>query len=145
MTLDLERLDNWRERLEAEMERQRRTPFEWGKHDCAIGFAGGVVRALTGKDLARGKRGSYSAPASALRALRDHGAESLGDLAAIWLPELKNKSKAQVGDIGVIASDGPGGEAFAMVDVSGLIVLTPEGLSRPLRATPRPMKASLIT
>lgn len=130
---ELHRLDTWRERLAAEMDRQRREPFAWGKHDCAIGFAAAIVEALTGKDLARGYRGKYTSPRGALRLLRDAGAETLGDFAAMKLPEI-HPAFANVGDLGVIAADGPIGEAFAMIDASGLIVMTEDGHGRRPRA-----------
>jgi hypothetical protein len=125
----LQRLNDWRARLDAEIERQRHSPFAWGRQDCAIGFAASIVQAITGKDLARGYRGKYSTPTGALRLLASIGAQSLGDLAAIMLPEI-HPSRADVGDIAVIEADGPGGEAFAMVDSSGLVVMTKNGHGR---------------
>ena len=130
---ELHRLDDWRARLAAEMDRQRRDPFAWGRHDCAIGFAAAIVQALTGKDLARGYRGTYASPKGAWKVLRESGAESLGDFAALHLPEI-HPSRANVGDIGVIPADGPVGEAFCMVDASGLIVMTEQGHGRRPRA-----------
>ena len=123
---ELRRLDDWRARLAAEMDRQRRDPFAWGKHDCAIGFAAGIVEALTGVDMARGYRGKYASPRGALKLLKDDGADTLGDFAAKFLPE-GEPVFAQLGDIGIVASDGPVGEAFCMVDVSRLVVMTDNG------------------
>ncbi|MEE2860836.1 MAG: hypothetical protein VYB46_08500 [Pseudomonadota bacterium] len=125
----LRRLDDWRSRLAAEMDRQRRQPFAWGKHDCATGFAAAVVEALTGNDLAADYRGQYANPRGALRLLRESGTASLGDFAALHLPEI-HPSRADVGDIGVLRADGAVGEAFCMVDASGLIVMTEQGHGR---------------
>lgn len=126
---DLTRLDDWRARLAAEMDRQRRMPFEWGKQDCAIGFAAGIVQALTGEDLARGYRSKYASPRGAAKLLAEAGAESLGDFAANLLPEI-HPAFANVGDLGVIEADGPIGQALCMVDASGLVVMTEQGHGR---------------
>lgn len=125
----LTRLENWRARLAAEMDRQRRTPFAWGKQDCAIGFAAGIVQALTGADLARGYRSTYSSPRGAARVLAGADAASLGDFAATLLPEI-HPAFADVGDLGVIEADGPIGQALCMVDASGLVVMTEQGHGR---------------
>lgn len=122
----LKRRDDWRARLAAEMDRQRREAFAWGKQDCAIGFAAGIIEAVTGTDLARGYRGKYRSAKGALKVLQGEGVETLGDLAAKFLPEC-HPAFARVGDIGVVAADGPGDEAFCMVDASGLIVMTEQG------------------
>lgn len=125
----LRRLDDWRARLAAEMDRQRRDPFAWGKHDCAIGFAAGIVEALTGVDMARGYRGKYASPRGALKLLKDEGADSLSAFVAARLPGV-HPAFANVGDIGVVASDGPLGEALCMIDASGLVVMTEQGHGR---------------
>lgn len=125
----LHRLDDWRARLAAEMDRQRRAPFRWGSHDCALGFASGIVEAITGADLARGYRGKYRTPAAAAQIIADSGADSLGDFVAQRLPEI-HPAFAQVGDLGVIEADGPIGQALCMFDASGLIVMTDDGHGR---------------
>lgn len=123
---ELHRLDDWRARLAAEMDRQRRDPFAWGKHDCAIGFAAGIVEALTGVDMARGYRGKYASPRGALKLLRSAGADGLSAYVAQRLPEV-HPAFANVGDIGIVASDGPLGEALCMIDASRLVVMTEQG------------------
>ena len=125
----LTRLDDWRARLAAEMDRQRRDPFTWGKHDCAIGFAAGIVEALTGVDMAQGYRGKYASPRGALKLLKDEGADSLHAFVAARLPEV-HPAFANVGDLGLVASDGPLGEALCMIDASGLVVMTEQGHGR---------------
>ena len=122
----MQRRDDWRARFAAEVDRQRRNPFEWGKHDCAIGLVCGVVEAITGEDLARGYRSKYRSAASGLRIIRESGAETLGDFAAQFLPEI-HPSEARIGDIGTVAADGPFSEAFSVVDHSHLIVMTEQG------------------
>lgn len=129
MTETLTRLPDWRARLAAEMDRQRRDPFAWGRHDCALGLAAGAVTALTGADLAAPWRGRYRSPSSARRALHKAGFNTLADLVASLLPEIP-PAFADVGDIGVIAADGPLGQALCVVDASGLIVLTEAGHGR---------------
>lgn len=123
---DLHRLDDWRARLAAEMDRQRRDPFAWGKHDCAIGFAAGIVEALTGVDLAKGYRGKYSSPRGALKILSEAGADSLSAFVGQRLPQV-HPAFANVGDIGIVVADGPLDEALCMIDASGLVVMTEQG------------------
>lgn len=125
----MKRLDDWRGRLAAEMDRQRRDPFVWGDHDCAIGFACGIVFALTGEDLAAPYRGRYRTATGALRLLKDVGAESLGDFVAQHFEEI-HPSQARVGDLGVVPSDGPISEAICMFDASGVVVMTEQGHGR---------------
>lgn len=134
MTQTLHRLDDWRARLAAEMDRQRRDPFAWGTQDCAIGLACGVVLAITGVDLGALYRGKYTTKAGALKVMRASGAADLADFAALHLPEHIHPSRASVGDIGVIPSDGPFGQALAMIDASGVVVMTEEGHGRRPRA-----------
>nr|WP_319250509.1 hypothetical protein [uncultured Celeribacter sp.] len=134
MVQELTRRADWRARLAAEMDRQRRTPFAWGPHDCALGLAAGAVEAITGADLRAGMSGRYQTARGALRVLRAEGFETLGDAVAALLPEHDNLLMARVGDIAVIAAEGPVREALAVVDVSALIVLTEQGHGRRPRA-----------
>lgn len=122
----LKRRDDWHARLSAEMDRQRRLPGDWGRHDCALGLAAGVIEALTGTDLARGYRGRYRTPSGAQKILTEAGAADLRAFVAQMLPEI-HPSQANVGDIGLIAEEGPLGQALCMIDVSTLVVMTPDG------------------
>ena len=125
----LTRLPDWRARLAAEMDRQRRDPFAWGKADCALGLAAGAVKALTGADPCASWRGSYKTAAGARRALQKRGFSTLADAVAAIAPEI-HPDDADVGDIGVIESDGPMKQALCIVDASGLIVITESGHGR---------------
>ncbi len=130
MTQTLTRLPDWRARFAAEMDRQRRDPFAWGAHDCALGLAAGAVEAITGADLRVGWRSAYKTPAGALRAMRAKGYDTLADAIAAMLPEIP-PAFADVGDIGLIEDDaGPLGQALCVVDASGLIVMTEDGHGR---------------
>ncbi len=133
MVQGLTRLPNWRARFAAEIDRQRREAFAWGRQDCALGLVSGSVLAITGADLAVGYRGKYRGPAAALRILRDEGCETLADFAATKLTEIA-PAMARIGDVGVIEADGPLGQAFCIVDASGLIVMTEAGHGRRPRA-----------
>lgn len=130
MSRALTRLPDWRARLATEMDRQRRDPFAWGAHDCALGLAAGAINAITGTDLAAPWRGRYATPTGAARVLRKRGFDTLADLAASELPEIPC-AFAGVGDIGVIdTEEGPLSQALCVVDASGLIVLTEHGHGR---------------
>ncbi|MDB6177942.1 hypothetical protein PAF17_10560 [Paracoccus sp. Z330] len=129
----MRRLENWRARLSAELDAQRRAPFAWGSHDCAIGFACRVVEAITGEDLAAPYRGTYDSPLGALRVLRDSGALTLGDFVAMHLQEIA-PARAHIGDLCLVPSTGPIGQGLGMVDATSLIVLTETGQGRRPRA-----------
>lgn len=131
--LQLTRRDDWRGRFAAEMDRQRRTAFVWGKQDCAIGLVCGAIKALTGEDLAEQYRGKYATPEAATNLLREYGADTLGQFAAKHLPEI-HPSRARVGDLGILPAEGPIEEAFCIVDASGVIVMTEQGHGRRPRA-----------
>ncbi|KFI24322.1 DUF6950 family protein [Paenirhodobacter enshiensis] len=133
MVQEMKRLPDWRARLAAEMDRQRRLSFSWGEQDCALGLAGGAVLAMTGVDLTADWRGRYGTAGEAAEALHAAGFQSLSDAVAEVLPERTNLLSAAVGDIGVIRSDGILGEALCIVDVSGLIVMTEHGHGRRAR------------
>ena len=129
------RRDDWRGRLAAELARQHREPFEWGKQDCAIGLACGVVEAITGVDLARGYRGKYRGPKAAVNLMREAGAHSLTEFVAGFLPQHGHPAQAQIGDIGIIPDpDSVLGEALCVVDTGTVIVMTDQGHGRRPRA-----------
>lgn len=125
----MQRLDDWRARFAAEMDRQRQIPFRWGVHDCFLGMVSESVRAITGVDLARGFRGRYRSERKAAAVLAEDGHSSLGDLVAALLPE-QPPAFARIGDVGTVAAPGGIGEALCIVDASGLIVMTDEGHGR---------------
>ena len=126
------RLPNWRSRLSAEMDRQRREPFAWGSHDCALGLASAAIEAVTGEDL-RARWGGYSTAAGALKVLRRAGYDSLADAVAATLPEI-HPSRASIGDIGLIEAEGEIGAALCVFDASGVVVMTEAGHGRVARS-----------
>lgn len=129
MVQRLTRLPDWRARFAAEMDRQHHRAFEWGRHDCVLGLAGGAVKALTGVDLIPDWRGRYRSERGALRALRHAGFTGLPEALAAHLPQI-HPDAADIGDLAVVASDGPLKAALAIVDSSSLIVMTPNGHGR---------------
>lgn len=129
MVQGLTRLPDWRARLARELDRQRATAFAWGQQDCVLGLAAGAVQAMTGEDLARAWRGRYRSAAGALRALREAGYPGLGAALADHLPEI-SPDYADIGDLALVATDAPPGEALAIFDASGLIAMTEQGHGR---------------
>lgn len=128
MVQEMKRLPDWRARLAAEMDRQRRKSFEWGAHDCSTGLALAAVEAITGHDL-RGTWGEYSTAAGAYKAIRKAGFNSLGDLVASIFPEI-HQDQARIGDLGLIETTGEIGAALCVFDVSSVIVVTDTGQGR---------------
>lgn len=128
----MKRLDNWRARLSDEMDRQRTAPFDWGTHDCGLGFAGGIVLALTGEDVAAPYRGRYTTMIGAARLLKKEGCETVGDLLARHFAEI-DPAQASIGDLGVVETPDALGQGICMVDASSLVVMTESGHGRKAR------------
>lgn len=68
----MNRHPKWEPRLTAFVEAARARPYAYGQWDCVL-LCAGAVKAVTGKDPARGHRGKYRSPASAVRYLRSLG------------------------------------------------------------------------
>jgi len=101
-TLTTARLKGWEQRLYALTVAAIGQPHAWGRHDC-VTFAADAVREITGHDPMGDLRGTYDSPLSAARVMKQAGADSLGDLAALHLEEIA-PSQARRGD--VILSEG---------------------------------------
>ena len=122
----LVRKSDWRARFEATVDEIKATPFEWGVHDCGPSFAGRLVLAVTGVDLAAQYAGSYSNEAEALAIIHDAGFASLGDMVASMLPAI-HPSQARIGDVAAIPIDKPIGHALGVVNGERILVLMPSG------------------
>tara|TARA_B000000460_G_scaffold249681_1_gene232616 strand:- start:5686 stop:6105 length:420 start_codon:yes stop_codon:yes gene_type:complete len=129
----MKRLENWRARLSDEMDRQRLTPFAWGGHDCGLGFAGGIVLALTGEDVAEPYRGRYTTMIGAARLLKSEGCDTVGDMLAKHFREI-DPAQASVGDLGIVGTPDALGQGICMVDASSLVVMTESGHGRKARS-----------
>jgi len=95
------RVKGWEQRLYALTVEAIGKPHEWGTHDC-VTFAADAVREITGRDPMGSLRGTYDSRLSAARVMLEAGAESVGDLAALHLPEI-TPSEARRGDVIVSA------------------------------------------
>ena len=128
------RLPDWHARLVAYLAAAARTPFDPGRHDCAL-FASGAVEAVTGMDLAEGWRGRYRTLAGGRRVLKRAGFADHIDLAARCLEEVP-VSWARPGDIAAVPSaDGP---ALGVVQGGAVYVIGPAGIGLvPLRDATR--------
>lgn len=122
MTQDGRRSD-WKTRLTAYVVGVMQSPFKYGRNDCAL-FCAGAVKAMTGKDYARGWRG-YRSLTAGMKKLKAAGYTDHIDLAAEFFSEVP-VSFAQPGDLAVV----PGDEDRALGVVQGemIYVLTPEGV-----------------
>ena len=101
--VSLQRTTGWEQRLFKYTTEMLATPFEYGTNDCVL-FASACVEVMTGVDLARNYRGTYSTKAGALRIIAEAGAGGLGDFVASFLPE-KEVSFMQRGDMGLFAGE----------------------------------------
>ncbi|MGM4981865.1 DUF6950 family protein [Rhizobium sp. 11_C7_N12_5] len=122
----LVRRSDWRARFEAAVDEIKATPFEWGVHDCGPSFAGRLVLAVTGVDLAAQYAGSYSNEDEALAIVRHAGFATLGEMVASMLPEI-HPSQARIGDVAAIKIDKPIGHALGVVNGERILVLMPSG------------------
>jgi hypothetical protein len=96
MSVALQRLPDWPERLVAFFAEREEAPFAWGTNDC-ITFAAAVVHAITGRQLLEGLQ-PWNDEGSAAQRL----AEAQGMVAAIRSrlgPPLPTPRLAQRGDV----------------------------------------------
>ena len=105
------RCDLWPSRLNEYLEAARERPFSWGGHDCAT-FVFDAAEAMTGEDHTVTWRGKYKTPAGALKQIKKHGVENLGE----WLDKFYSRQPvafAQRGDVVCVDQDAFG--AFGIV------------------------------
>lgn len=95
--IPLARRPDWLAQLTRYLEEARRLAFDPGAHDCAL-FAAGAVWAMTGVDLARAWRGTYSTLDEGLALLRAEGVEDHVELVGRLLPEIA-PIQARIGDL----------------------------------------------
>ena len=118
----MERLIDWEARLNAYVAKHHARPYSHAWH-CLLFVAGGV-KAVTGRDFARGHRGKYRSMAGALRYLRSLGFDNAEAMIDAHLPE-KPAGFAQRGDLVLAADDVP---ALCMGEFA--LSVTDEGLAR---------------
>jgi hypothetical protein len=97
--LDLERIDNWPERLFAVLDEHRSHDFQWGKWDCATLMRDAVI-ATTGSDPFAGIWPShgYRSRLGAIKAIRAAGYDGMVALTKSRFPSI-HKVQAQRGDL----------------------------------------------
>jgi hypothetical protein len=98
----LVRMDNWPGLLEVALQERARRAFAWGKQDCCM-FAAAMVKAMTGRNLARGF--AYKGKLGAAKLLkREGGVEGLieGIAARYGLAEHQGVFYARRGDVCLI-------------------------------------------
>lgn len=104
----IERLPDWRTRLDAYLAECEPLPFLYGFNDCAT-FAFGAVREMTGVDVVADVRGGYTTDVGALRKIRKLGHADLVSFAGAYLPPT---DRGREGDVAVM--DGPEGHALGI-------------------------------
>lgn len=119
----MNRYPDWEVRLVDYLGQIARSPFAYGRNDCAL-FTAGAIRAMTGEDLARGYRG-YRSLKAGHKLLRERGFDDHVALAASLLTEVPPSFAAR-GDVAVV--DGDDGPALGVVQGEAVYVLRPSGL-----------------
>jgi len=122
--MGLNRKDHWRSNLSTYLATQARTPFEYGRSDCAL-FASGAVDAMTGTDPAAEWRGKYTTLRGGLRVIRRAGFDDHIDATAAILAEV-HPGRAQIGDI--VEVPGDAGPALGVIVGEWIAVRTPTGV-----------------
>ena len=97
MTTPLQRLPDWRLRLDALVYSRLHEPFAWGSNDCAL-FAADCVQAITGVDLAVELRGRTLQQAAAVQ--RANG--GLAALACRLLGPMVGVYQSRPGDVALV-------------------------------------------
>lgn len=100
MTINLERLPDARQRLDAYLDSLKNVHFDWAGIHCAT-FGADVVKALTGHDFAEGHRGAYGNCEDAMAYLSGLGFDNVGDYAAFYLPEI-HPAQMEYGDLCIV-------------------------------------------
>lgn len=98
--IKLERLPDWRKRLDAYLDTLDGVEFAWEGTHCAT-FGADVVKAITGHDFAEGHRGAYRTMGEAMEYLVGLGFSDMAEYVASLLPEI-HPSEAQIGDIAIV-------------------------------------------
>ena len=113
----INRKDNWPTHLSNYLHIIRDKKFKWGKHDCIM-HAVNCIRAITGFDLARGKRNRYKTKKEAEILIKE---EFSGDLDTGWTEIFGGKredvKKAHRGDVTRVTYKGE--KAYGIVDDTG--------------------------
>jgi hypothetical protein len=123
----------WEQRLHAVVEANLDRPYAWGQHDCLI-FPANVVKAVTGKDHARGHRGKYNSLATAYRHLQEMGFTSPAALLDS-LFERKPVGFAQRGDLVLCKTESGDNPGVCMGDFA--LVVGQQGEREGLIRVPR--------
>jgi hypothetical protein len=123
--MNLVRLPNWRERLDALFDRTAKATFSWGTLDCAL-FSADGVEALTSHDLALDFRGHYDTREGAQTAVKKAGFDSYEDIVKNRLGEPVNSAQLVIGDLAMVnwPETGPclgivGGSHVALMTIRG--------------------------
>ena len=119
----MKRLHDWQLRFEAFARERQSQPFCWGRNDCCL-FAADAVLAITGRDLAKRQRGTYSTASQALRRLRAR--KGVAGIATRLLGAPVPPLMARVGDLVLIEMDGM--PALGVCNGTSLIGPGPDGI-----------------
>lgn len=126
------------EQLQEFIKERQSEPFQWGSNDCAL-FMCDWVKTRTDEDKASEFRGRYKTAMGSLRALKKLGYTGLRDaVTRLYGEPLEHVQLAQRGDVALVSTgldDAFEGVACGIVTVSGVAVLSEEGLTEIPRST----------
>ena len=127
----LKRRNDWQIKLSEYLHKVKDKKFKWGTHDCVM-HSVNAVRAITGKDLAKGYRQSYKTKAKAYAIVARDFDKDTDNMFIKYLGEFKtNIKKAKRGDVVRITFEGD--KAYGIIDDTGrfIAMVTPkDGLIR---------------
>lgn len=114
----MNRLNNWRSRIQDLIDARENLSFEYGVNDCAL-FGADIVEAITGEDHAKEFRGKYKTKIGGLRAIRKAGYADQIEFVEKNFKEIPN-AFASFGDIGFIQTN----DGLAICLICGNVVLS---------------------
>lgn len=126
--MELHRFTDWPQRLAHAIEARKRSPYEWGRNDCAL-FAADLIAAVTGQDFAAPFRGKYQDEAGAKAMLETHGWRDLEAMVDELLPRrrLELGERPRRGD--AVLVDGRFGPFLGIVWQGGVIGPGPDKMA----------------
>lgn len=103
-------------------------PFEWNLKDDCIGWAAGIAKTMTNRDVVAHLRGTYSNEAEAKRAMVRLGFANLGDVAASLFKEI-SPARASTGDWVIISNQDDGMELIGVVSYDRVLAKAKTGIA----------------
>lgn len=121
----MQRIPKSNQHLKAFIKKRLKTPFQWGKNDCAL-FVADAVLAQTDHDIAKAFRGKYKTELGAAKALKKIGKGDLRKTLVFLLGKETSLLNAKIGDVAIFIQNEE--ECAGIVYYGGIFTTGKEGL-----------------